>query len=531
MKFQHTDYSRRNSPEPARHRFICTARVWFAQICLLFAGSVYAGLDVMDTTISWPADGWYQVQRASDYSDVCEGGRSCDVPPGVYNVINHTTGQRFEGIEVPPADVGVVVSGNTIAWPDDGWYQVQSATDYTSLCEGGSSCEVPDGNYIVINHTTGQRFEGIVVPQRHDGVVVSGNTITWPDDGWYQVQSAVDYTSFCEGVRFCEVSDGVYHVINHTTGKRFENIVVGNVGHNLPGEVVALTVDNHAAVLSMVFDLFNGSYLNYGQSILSLPDFSVPRYNEPPEAISPVEVANQTPEVVDCVGGGTATFNYIQSGFTDITYGWDMQFDDCNDVDTIYDGQLRRSSNSAFETASSTGLRIERGGKITHFSGLLDWQARNARFGDSRSWRLSDFSLQMMDADGTLLLDVIDGNSTLNTFEPRFRNLEGNLTVRSSDTDNHTLSVSVTARLEQEVPAGPDIESRFETAQFDSGVLSVTAGDGSSLLLDAGNGTPETADITISSTDGSSTEFEQPWSIWAHQLTCGRNATGEQGCL
>jgi hypothetical protein len=56
------------------------------------------------------------------------------------------------------------VSGNVISWPDDGWYQVQSADDYTSLCEGGRSCTVSDGTYIVINHTTGQRHEGVQVP-------------------------------------------------------------------------------------------------------------------------------------------------------------------------------------------------------------------------------------------------------------------------------------------------------------------------------------------------------------------------------
>lgn len=57
------------------------------------------------------------------------------------------------------------VTGNTISWPDDGWYQVQSASDYASVCEGGTSCEVADGLYIVINHNTGERFENITVPE------------------------------------------------------------------------------------------------------------------------------------------------------------------------------------------------------------------------------------------------------------------------------------------------------------------------------------------------------------------------------
>jgi hypothetical protein len=121
-----------------------------------------------------------------------------------------------------------IVSGNTISWPDDGWYQVQTADDYTSICGGGTHCDVEPGTYIVINHTTGERFENIVVTgvTTESAIAVLANTIFWLDDGWYQVQSATDYTSVCEGGYFCEVADGIYIVINHTTGERFENIVV-----------------------------------------------------------------------------------------------------------------------------------------------------------------------------------------------------------------------------------------------------------------------------------------------------------------
>ena len=55
------------------------------------------------------------------------------------------------------------VSGNTISWPSDGWYQVQSPdTGQWNLCnssENGTSCDVANGDYRVINHSTGERFE------------------------------------------------------------------------------------------------------------------------------------------------------------------------------------------------------------------------------------------------------------------------------------------------------------------------------------------------------------------------------------
>lgn len=152
----------------------------------LFAGLIGVGSDALASptvsgqTISWPDDGWYQVQNADTYETICEGGSSCDVAVGKYNVINHTTGERFEAISVsggttdpgsdnPAADdSGPSVSGNTISWPDNGWYQVQSASDYSSICQGGTSCEVTDGTYTVINLTTGDRYEQIVVGGSQD---------------------------------------------------------------------------------------------------------------------------------------------------------------------------------------------------------------------------------------------------------------------------------------------------------------------------------------------------------------------------
>ena len=134
----------------------------------------------------------------------------------------------------------VTVSGNTISWPDDGYYQVQSEADFNTVCEDGRSCDVGDGSYVVINLTTGERFAGIAVGAAAggntsgatgggvspSGITVSGNTISWPDDGYYQVQSAVDFNSVCEGGSSCDVATGSYVVINLTSGQRFNDIMV-----------------------------------------------------------------------------------------------------------------------------------------------------------------------------------------------------------------------------------------------------------------------------------------------------------------
>lgn len=60
-------------------------------------------------------------------------------------------------------DSGIVVDRGVIVWPNDGWYQVQSAENYQTFCEGGISCAVPKGTYNVINLTNGKRCERIHV--------------------------------------------------------------------------------------------------------------------------------------------------------------------------------------------------------------------------------------------------------------------------------------------------------------------------------------------------------------------------------
>jgi len=200
----------------------------------------FAMPSVSGNTVTWPSDGWYQVQRADNFETVCEGiessdssvsGGLCIIDSGSYIVINHTSGERFENISATTASTspdGVLVEGDRISWPDNGWYQVQDASTFLTICEGGTGCTVAPGNYIVINHTTGERFSDVGVgagsPSDSGGrpvsVVVQGDRIRWPDNGWYQVQNASNFESLCEGGSECQVTPGTYIVINHTSGER-----------------------------------------------------------------------------------------------------------------------------------------------------------------------------------------------------------------------------------------------------------------------------------------------------------------------
>lgn len=139
---------------------------------LLFSATAWADPVVEGSTISWPDDGWYQVQNALTFESLCEGGQSCTVDPGTYTVINHTTMERYADIVVEDEDLvsgELVVNNQTIHWLDNGWYQVQNAETFESVCDGDTSCAVDPGIYIVINHSTGRRYENVVVGQAHGG--------------------------------------------------------------------------------------------------------------------------------------------------------------------------------------------------------------------------------------------------------------------------------------------------------------------------------------------------------------------------
>lgn len=106
------------------------------------------------------------------------------------------------------------VSGNVISWTEPGWHQVQLQSTYESVCNGGRQCTVPAGVYTVINHGTGERFPNIAVPanspDNENGplapVTSSGQVTSYAfgDDGDFQAGVAIP------GDRFQDNGDGTF---------------------------------------------------------------------------------------------------------------------------------------------------------------------------------------------------------------------------------------------------------------------------------------------------------------------------------
>jgi len=185
------------------------------------------------------------------------------------------------------AHATVSVVGNEISWPDGGWYQVQSATDYSTVCEGSSNCIVSDGVYNIINLTTLQRVNNVTVGGTTNlstaantaedvntaEVVVDGNTISWPTDGWYQVQRSSDYAVVCEGGQQCVVEPGNYIVVNLTNNNRYENIVVGNVASITGESRPVINTDNYNALVTQVWEVISGQA--FDQRMIDVPYFRI----------------------------------------------------------------------------------------------------------------------------------------------------------------------------------------------------------------------------------------------------------------
>ena len=388
---------------------------------MMFAGAAVASPSVSGNTISWPDDGWYQVQRADNFETVCEGGRECSVGAGEYIVINHSSGERFNNIVIGGSGVagaagdssgsidlpaGISVDGNQISWPDDGWYQVQSASDFSSVCEGGRSCVVPAGEYIVINHSRSMRFENIVVggssssatpastgsgSDQPQGISVTGNVISWPDDGWYQVQNALSQESICEGGRSCTVEPGLYQVINHSTGTRFDIVDIGraavpvapSIGTS-PGAPTGDVLAQLDAVLPRTFRTLNGLDFEFAEALASeLLDALAADTGAAPAGLTIVSDVGGTRRF-NCAGAGTLEFDRL-------TGGGRARASNCAFGDWVFEGEFARFTEPGVDIFDAAALVMSSSERTINFTADSFFSSNEDGSALRRGWFVDEY--------------------------------------------------------------------------------------------------------------------------------------------
>lgn len=516
------------------------------------AASVNAEPIIVGNQIQTPDDGWYQVQNASSYEQICGGQSVCSVVDGTYHVINHTTGERFENIvvsdtELPDEDPAeaqdidpldsaddVEVSGNRISFADDGWYQVQNAETFEVVCAGANSCDVPNGVFIVVNHSTGMRLEGVEVPQADsltgEGVLVIGNRILWPDDGWYQVQDAETFDVICAGTSFCDVDDGTYIVVNHTTGQRYENVIVGdNVSPDDATDVDDTTINalnameiwrEIVAVVNedRINDLFNSleSELNFiGKELFLGNTVDEIVLSETFEADPPYLFQNSLDDMslvaipegslYTCASGGNVA-SYMGST------GYDNVFDQCAVGSLVYDGmtgtrdffidEIGSQPWENFARTTSTGDSTMLSGRsfagneslgfIDQTSGWSDLDF--VQTGDAGEFSLNGYSVTRTSFDSEFAAIPNVGQEIDGIFVPFLvyelaETISGSFSVAASWTgSSEPLNVDIDLRYQDNVVLAfdnPELEfPARDTEQpfyWEEGSVSINATDGSSL--------------------------------------------------
>ena len=197
-----------------------------------------------------------QVQFASSESPTVQNAESIE-PTALSESSSSNVQPYVEGLEIRlPVFVEPTADGS-----QQTWWQIQSADDWSLRCsninetavesgngDGNSDgngdelrCQVAPGLYTVIEHISGSRWDNLLVLQSTDNLQPVGNaaaqldglafdestrTLTWSQPGWYQVQRESDFGSVCESSGFCELEPGIYQIVNHHTGQKWRNFVV-----------------------------------------------------------------------------------------------------------------------------------------------------------------------------------------------------------------------------------------------------------------------------------------------------------------
>jgi len=482
-------------------------------------GLLFAMPRVNGTIISMPDDGWYQVQRVPEYTTVCEGVYSCMVPPGEYSVINHDKGLRWDNIHVHQETYGrqaPEVNGNRISWPDNGWYQVLSVVDYRSLCEGDLWCDVPAGTYIVINHNKGDRWEAVeVFGDGHTGHQLS-------IEGNLIRWPADGWYQVQDALTYATLCEG-------TTGCEVANGRYNVINHttgqrweNLevgsgPSTTDIINTQNYDDLVAFALRSFAGG--NFRDGILMAKRFLL---QVEPDSTTPTgdyegDGFNALREY-SCTNGGTARAEYLQTGSR--SFNVNALFDNCQWHDTVLNG------NALFSHFDRKFYRS--------WSGTIDFSGFSIDYADGSSL---EFNGHVQDST-----EENPGGGDTRVWINRLESL----TYTGSAGEQQTISDSNTryhfcvrcrsglpyAGLSGEqtvyLPALADGALQVSTPlpfennvdgmpPFSTGRLQISAAEGSQVFIDAASETAYSLDVTVSSPT-TRTNLVVPWSQWLDNL-------------
>ncbi|NND71958.1 MAG: hypothetical protein HKN43_10300 [Rhodothermales bacterium] len=241
--------------------------------------------------------------------------------------------------------------------------------------------------------------------------------------------------------------------------------------------------------------------------------FALPEFSRTPQEIPFDE------QVLSCDNGGVATITFDHRGSQDDRR---YVFEDCQDGETVLDGDFWFYDREFRNFISETGLTVERPTETIHFSGHLRERVVPHLWFDSRE----PVVFERRAADGSFYSLSGSGLYFHYGFIPKgpyheVVALSGMLALASERTGNELLRAETTEELNRPPVSDPETdwwEPLPDDWTFTGGSLRVTALDGSAVLLEADNGDETSARLTLIDSTGERISFDEPWSVWQENL-------------
>jgi len=269
-----------------------------------------------------------------------------------------------------------------------------------------------------------------------------------------------------------------------------------------------ITMDNFNVIVRSALGIFTGD--SYGPGVTTLPDYSDPAYAND-------WVVFNSQDSVTCSNGGTAELESVTEGFPTATKTTTLVFDNCQDDINIITGDFTRVKNDTL-MVSSTGIVIDNQNGETAFSGEATLSQGNEIGGgpDRLSWHTQDLSLSLVTTESAMTVDTTE--TYFQRTDPFSAIMGGSFTFSSPETGDKVLTVVTTEefRFDTGGVGGPNWIRRHDW-NFETGSLTITAEDGSEIVLSAANLNFDTVAVKVTS-DGEEMLFDEPWSTWSSDL-------------
>lgn len=502
-------------------------------LCLAVTPTVLAN-DLRPTitgnTIVWDHEGWWQLENLLTREIVCQSGSECTVPDGLYWASlfyeGGGRGTRIELGNVPELQLtdeefrdSISVNDLTMTFSVGGWHQVQDARDYSQICSGlETTCTVPDaGSYLVSHHDIGRRATvevggggGNPTPTGNLPLTIDGLTISWPDDGWYQVQTADDYRTLCEGGSSCLVEPGAYIVINHTTKQRDENVVVSANTAGTPTTVVpttdtpAVSINNAEALIAQALEVINGRAYDDRATTIGALDGQQAGLTEISRTGAAGLDASWYEVTYSCSNGGTAT-ELVQNPGASVTRSV-QTYQLCligSDMITGKFDYYRGEAGEEFRLFDNYEVQFANDG-LMELHGRLDTRPEKSLVA---AYTLAVLDYHFSYPDGRLTVTQADTYLETRAGITKFRENSGFTMTPPGESSAFDVQVGESALKLIPGDAGSQIIS--------AGSMSIrSALDGSFLILNAQNWGTSTVDVWIQAPDGSGYTVVYPSDTW-----------------